>query len=147
MIKKKKLIKSKKIKSKKITKKPNPRKILHGKVWTLFSRIVREEEAYICYTCGLQFDKYTTNAGHFHHGKLDFDRVNIHCQCIGCNKYKHGNLGLYAIHLVKQYGIEVVDDLALRANTHLGYPLEELEKLHKELSNYGVKPELDIWNL
>jgi len=132
---------------KKLKKKVNVKKALHKKVWTLFSRIVREEEGYICYSCGLEFDKFSTNAGHFHHGKLDFDRINIHCQCVGCNKYKHGNLGEYAIHLVKDYGVDKVDDLLLRANTHPGYSLEELEELHKEFSEYEIKPALDIWNL
>jgi hypothetical protein len=55
--------------------------------------------------------------------------MNVHCQCIYCNTYLHGNLGEYGIKLVKKYGLKKVQDLILRANTHLGYSIEELESV------------------
>ena len=108
-------------------------KKLHDKCWILWSKKIREEENYICFTCGKQCDKYTSQAGHFRHGKLDFDRMNIHCQCVGCNKYLHGRLGDYAMHLIKNYGQSAVDDLILRAEAHKGYKLKDLDKILQDL--------------
>lgn len=44
------------------------------------------------------------DAGHFIHGRLDFDPRNIHVQCSYCNRYLHGNLGEYAIRLIGELG-------------------------------------------
>lgn len=44
------------------------------------------------------------DAGHFIHGRLDFDERNIHTQCSYCNRHLHGNLGEYAIRLIKEIG-------------------------------------------
>lgn len=103
---------------------------LRDKAWKLWSAYIREKEKYICFTCGRQKDKKTTEAGHFRHGKLDFDPMNIHCQCTQCNRYLHGNLGIYTIKLIDKYGKEAVDDLILRANQHTNkYSITELEEI------------------
>ena len=99
----------------------------------MFSQKVRERDSFRCFTCDAILDKYTSQAGHFKHNRLDFDEINVNCQCVKCNKWKHGNLGEYAIRLIKKYGIEVVDDLTLRANQHIGYTLEELEVIYDKL--------------
>lgn len=67
--------------------------------------------------------------------------MNVHCQCVGCNTYKHGNLGEYAIRLIKDYGQDEVDLLILRANQHTGYSLEELEEIYNKLM--GKRKEQD----
>ncbi len=69
----------------------------------------------VCYTCGRLVPYELTNASHFWHGKLDLDERNLKVCCIGCNKYKHGELGKYAIHLIEDYGKEWVDRLRIDA--------------------------------
>jgi len=95
------------------------------------------EENFICYTCDKKLDVYSSEAGHFKHGRLDFDRQNIHCQCVRCNKYLHGHLGEYANRLIKQYGLGIIDELTLRANQHKGYKVPELEEIYNNFGEYG----------
>jgi hypothetical protein len=105
------------------------KKRLHAKAWKIFSQYIRQRDKGICFTCGTKKPWKEMHAGHFKHGRLDFDEMNVHCQCIYCNTYLHGNLGEYGIKLVKKYGLKKVQDLILRANTHLGYSIEELESV------------------
>ena len=51
-------------------------------------------------------------AGHYiHKDCLDYDDVNIHCQCARCNKWLSGNLGVYAERLIAEYGEAVIAEL------------------------------------
>ncbi len=91
-------------------KKP-PQKTLKRKAWDTFSKWVRERDK-MCVTCGSR--NTLLNAGHFWHGVLDFDEMNINAQCIGCNNYKSGNLAPYSVYLINKYGIEKFQDLEKR---------------------------------
>jgi NAD-dependent SIR2 family protein deacetylase len=57
-----------------------------------------------CYTCGKKFHWKELQAGHYIHGKGDFNTDNLKPQCPRCNKWLSGNLGKYAEHLLKDYG-------------------------------------------
>jgi hypothetical protein len=83
----------------------------------------------ICYTCGKDIPFKQIQAGHFRHGKLDFDEDNLHGQCQACNKWGHGKLDLYTIHLINDYGKEFVDDLILRSNQTDKRTRQELEDI------------------
>lgn len=89
----------------------NQTKIWHDKAWAKQSELIRREEKGVCYSCGEINDWKLCQAGHFHHDKLDFDRRNIHCQCVRCNKWLSGNLGNYALHLMEDIGIEGINKL------------------------------------
>lgn len=107
---------------------------LRDKVWELWSSYIRKKEKYICFTCGRQKDKKTTNLGHFKHGKLDFDPMNVHCQCDYCNIHLHGNLGVYASKLIEKYGLKKFNNLVLRANQHTNkYTISELEEIIEKI--------------
>ena len=54
-------------------------------------------------------------AGHFKHAVLDFDELNVHCQCNDCNRWQYGNLKVYRERLIDKYGKEVVEELDRRA--------------------------------
>lgn len=116
-------------------KKRSPIKILKNKCWSLWSDKIRKEENYICFTCGKQGDKYNTNAGHFMHGSQDFVRENIHCQCIHCNKFLSGNLGVYAIRLIEKYGLKKVKELQFNKHIPRKDTIEELTDLYNKLNN------------
>src|SRR3990167_3937552 len=70
------------------------RVILHKKAWNVFSKWIRERDK-TCITCG---SRSSLQAGHFWHGVLDFDPMNINAQCSGCNHFKSGNLAIYSTY-------------------------------------------------
>ena len=110
----------------------------HKKCWDLQSEIIRRLAHGICYTCRTGGDWRTRQTGHFIHDKLDFDRRNLHCQCIACNHYKSGNLGEYALHLMEDIGIDGVNQLKNDAMKSLTTGLKRMEvedyqKLYTEL--------------
>ena len=116
----------KKKKRKKI-KKLRKLKRITDEIWSYFSEWVRIRDKFTCFTC----DKVEKpgQAGHRYHGKLDFDPINVNCQCMGCNHYKSGNLGEYERRLVKKYGQDVADDLKFRSNQIWKPSREELANL------------------
>lgn len=86
-------------------------KYLKKKAWGLVREYVLKRDKNICFTCG----KAGNQAGHFVHvNHLDYNLENIHCQCIYCNMYLHGNLGEYALRLGEQKATEL---LAQKHNT------------------------------
>lgn len=96
---------------------------IRDKAWSLWSIWIRKRDKATCYTCGKRFwdeekGEYTIKgleAGHFKHGVLDFDPMNIHAQCTKCNKYFSGRLDVYAENLIRDYGIKSFTDLCNRA--------------------------------
>lgn len=59
------------------------------------------------------------DAGHYHPRTnglaVFFDERNVHPQCTGCNRFRHGNLTSYAVSLRKKYGGVILEELdALR---------------------------------
>ena len=116
----------------------DPKKMLHDKVWKLMSEWVRSKDAdphrrTSCYTCGITDYYKKMEAGHFKHGKLDFDERNIKCQCTGCNQFYSGNLKIYEENLIRDHGKEWVEQLVKDAWAHEGYSIEELKEIEKDL--------------
>ena len=87
------------------------KKTLKQKLWTLFSRYIRQRDKGKCFSCGNIRHWEQQQAGHFRHGTWDFDERNINCQCVRCNKWLHGNLGTYAVRLIEKYGMEVIREI------------------------------------
>lgn len=80
-----------------------------GKAWEAFARYIRARDPK-CICCG----NPTKHAGHFWHGLLDFDEVNVNGQCAYDNTYLHGNLAQYAVNLIAKVGKKEFDALAKR---------------------------------
>lgn len=114
------LFKTKKEKRKKLKPMPKLKKLAEK----YFHKYICLRDKYTCFTCG----KVGNQAGHFRHSKLDFDEINLNCQCAFCNCYAHGNLGIYAVKLIKKYGQEVVDDLIARSYKPKKYTRDELDE-------------------
>lgn len=88
----------------------SPLDSLKRKAWDTFSKFIRQRDGK-CVTCG------STNqlqAGHFWHGVLDFDEMNINAQCKKCNVWLSGNLAVYSTYLLEKYGLEKFEDLKIR---------------------------------
>ncbi|MEK7578146.1 MAG: recombination protein NinG [Patescibacteria group bacterium] len=98
------------------------------KLWSLFSEYVRKKSKGICFTCGIKGHYKSLDAGHYCHGRLDFDELNIQAQCTRCNRYLHGNLGIYAEKLIAKYGEAAIKDLRIRAAKVKKWEIEELQE-------------------
>jgi len=114
--------------ARKLAKGPN-RKKLREKAWKLQSEFIRRTEPE-CFTCGSRNPWKEDNAGHFEHkDALDFVTLNIHRQCVRCNKWLHGNLGVYAINLDKKYGSGTAELIHKQRNRVRKHTIDELEDL------------------
>jgi hypothetical protein len=97
-------------------------KKLHKKAWSLMSIYIRLRDRK-CVTCGRVIN---LQAGHFIHGKLDFDERNINAQCRRCNFFKSGNLADYAVYLEEKFGFGIIQDLQGDATMIVKHTVEEL---------------------
>jgi len=105
---------------------------LKAKAEKLFHKYICKRDNYICFTCG----EGGNQAGHFWHNKLDFDERNLHCQCAGCNKWRHGNLAIYATKLVYLHGENWFEELSADAHREKSKKSrQELEELIKKYSS------------
>ena len=108
-------------------------KSLKKKAWDLFSRYVRKRDEGVCYTCGDIRPWKEQNAGHFvHKDCLDYDEMNIHCQCVRCNKWLHGNLATYSLKLICDYGLDAVNELIIKGNQIKKFTRQEIEDIIKK---------------
>lgn len=85
------------------------------------SDFVRERDRWTCYTCGKKGDKTNMDAGHFfsrRYTAIKFDETNVHCQCVGCNKYKSGNMIEYMKRFMIDYGAEHFERLDRKKNEY-----------------------------
>lgn len=111
----------------------NPHPKAKRKAETIFHKYIVLRDKGICFTCGSEGNQ----AGHFKHGRLDFDEDNLHCQCKRCNHFLNGNLGVYALKLARQHSLEWVEALTLRANTQSNkFSIAELETITEK---YKIK--------
>lgn len=130
-------------------KKTGPsKKTLLRTSWALFSQYIRKRDQGTCFTCGKrnwneelgEFTIQGMNAGHFIHSKLDYDEMNINCQCVRCNLRLHGNLRIYTLKLIDRYGREAVNELHIRSHQEKPYTEEYLKEIIElytlKLKNY-----------
>lgn len=90
-----------------------------------------------CISCGGDCGK--DDAGHYiaqgSSGALRYNLDNIHKQGVGCNRFKHGNLILYRINLVKKIGADGVEWLENHRNDIKKWQREELLEI---ISKYQI---------
>lgn len=110
---------------------------LKKKLWKVFSIYIRTREKTFqdtvsCFTCDRADHWKTFDAGHYipkstGGAALYFNERNVHPQCTGCNRFRHGNLTAYALRLQTKYGTEILKELdALRGQP---WDKRELERL------------------
>lgn len=111
-----------------------------AKCWKALSEYVRRLEGGVCFTCGKQDDWRNVDAGHYVPRSaglsLYFDLRNIHVQCVGCNRFRHGNLQAYAIALRNKYGPNILEELDAERRKIKKYTIQEYQALtqhYKEL--------------
>ena len=108
---------------------------LKKKLDVLVSEFVRRRDKGVCYTCGTRYDWRKMDAGHYIKRscwRLRFDIRNIHTQCKRCNSYLHGNMDKYALHLIEDYGVEILQEFnRLKDMPEKKWAVKELEDLVK----------------
>ena len=105
-------------------------KVLRKKAWALQSEYIRQLEKGICFICGKHGPWRETQAAHYIHGnRMDFDVLNIHCSCVRCNKWLHGNLGVYGERMIAEFGEQAVAELRERSKLEHKFNIFELEAL------------------
>lgn len=95
------------------------------KLWSIFSKWIRERDNYTCFTCGKKAEGSGMHAGHFITGatctaKLYFDEMNVHAQCYHDNINLSGNWVVYEKNMIEKYGKEKVDELKSRRTLEMG---------------------------
>lgn len=114
---------------------------LRKRVWKQFSIFIRRSAAdengvVQCVTCPARhlWNSGQIQAGHWMHGRLDFDERNVHPQCVPCNYHWNTKVSAaYAIFMAKTYGVEGMEELQLLANTKGNrYSRDELEAILKQ---------------
>ena len=92
-----------------------------------------------CYTCGQVLEVKKLQCGHYwsrKHLGTRWSDLNCHPQCVSCNMFKEGNKPAYTLALIRQYGVEVLDKLELKAKAPAKYDRFELERL---IGEYKLK--------
>lgn len=86
------------------------------KLWTVFSKYIRQRDGYKCFTCDRTGTGSSMHAGHFIPKagggmSLYFHEDNVHSQCFHCNMNLGGNGAEYYKRMVEKFGQELVDEL------------------------------------
>ena len=115
------------------------------KAWKYLSLYIRQKELR-CFTCGKAGDYREADAGHFFHRSsiMFFDPVFVRRQCTGCNRFKHGNLGIYAINLIGEIGLEAFKEAEKKSHQLKRWSkkeLKEIELKYKPMSEVQLEEE------
>jgi hypothetical protein len=86
------------------------------RLWKVFSEYIRRRDQGKCFTCDTQKPWQEMDAAHYVPASvcppaLYFDERNVNCGCTSCNRYKHGNLSVYAYRLAVKHGPEILGEL------------------------------------
>ena len=119
--------------------KRQPLKTLIRKLDRIFSEYIRLRDAdsngFIhCCTCGKIVYWKRSDCGHYNnrrHLYTRWDEQNCSAQCRNCNRFEEGNKDRFKEYLLKKYGQQVVDLLAVRRTIFRKYHRFELELMIK----------------
>jgi len=120
----------------KVSKRPIAK--LKREAWAVFSRWIRERDKWTCYTCGKQGKGSFMHAGHYisrKHNSTMFDERNVHAQCMNCNLWGYGNMGVYTLKLQEQYGPDIIRELTEKSKKIKQWEVDELEEIIKKYEN------------
>ena len=103
---------------------------LKKKADTAFSIYIRNRDNGVCFTCGKKGTIKEMQNGHYEsrrHNATRFDERNCHCQCVGCNVFKSGNMTIYALKLQELYGRGILTELRKQAQEIKKFTRNDLE--------------------
>ena len=104
-------------------------KALHKRAWKLQSEYIRRISGR-CFTCGVKKPWKELDLGHYIHlNALDFDIINLAAQCTYCNRWKHGNSGIFAERLIAEYGEQAIAELRVRSQQVKKFTIGDLQTI------------------
>lgn len=129
---------------------------LKKKVWIEFSHYIRLRDCLKttgspnegrCYTCGKIYPFKSLQASHFipgRHPSILFDEDGVHACCYHCNVGLRGNWPEYYKAMVRDYGLEAVDEFIRRKQVIKKFSVEELETISKETKEKSLRLGRDV---
>ena len=120
---------------------------LKKKLDAVFSRFIRIRDKGVCFTCGIQKDIKEMQAGHYisrSHNNTRYDEQNVHCQCVGCNIFKSGNMPAYALKLMEVYGPNILGVLEAKRRSIKQWTKDELKALIEKYAWLHSRTVLDF---
>lgn len=128
-------------------KKPKSVSKLTKDLDTVFSRFVRmsrmDSEGIVqCYTCDFKAHYKKIHAGHYisrWYKSTRWHENNVRPQCFMCNIYKKGNNVVYRVNLIKEIGVEAVEEM--EKDTIVTWKMGKLdaETLQKQIAIFAEK--------
>lgn len=123
---------------------------LKKKAWKLLSFYVRTKDVdkrgrAQCFTCGIKKPWKKMHAGHFVQGRrpsILFELDIIRVQCVGCNRFRHGNLNVFTPLMIQHIGLDKVYDYWDLAETSVDRKPEDYVKLIAKFEKM-IKEECD----
>jgi len=112
-------------------KSKDPIAALTRKAVKVFNAYIRARDMLIlkgkCYTC----DEPGSEAGHFIHGSngTKFIEEAVHLQCGVCNRHLSGNLVIYTLRMIADYGENVVREIERKGHGTHRFHVGELEDI------------------
>ncbi len=115
---------------------------LKNKLDRLFSAYIRiRDKDKPCISCGSAEE---LEAGHFYpraNLPLRWDEMNVHGQCVKCNRYNGGNRPAFGRGIAIRYGESVVEALDVRSQARIklkSYELmEKIDHYQNKLRNFN----------
>src|SRR3990167_1759313 len=112
----------------------NKKAILLRRAVIVFNAWIRERDRVKlkgrCYTC----HREGSEAGHWKHSckSLKFNEKTVHLQCGYCNRWLSGNLAVYTLRLIDEYGLEIVKQLEKKSVGTHNFNINELQEIIKK---------------
>lgn|SRR3990167_5683519 len=109
-----------------------------AKAWKAFSLWIRERDNWTCFTCGKKGKGSFMHAGHYisrKHNATLFSEQNCHAQCMNCNIWGYGNMGVYTLKLQKKYGQDIIKKLTDESKKTKQFTVRELEEIVVKYTN------------
>lgn len=94
-------------------------------------RIRDNSKGYNCISCGAKITIPTSDGSHYYNANqfsgLIFNEMNCHASCQKCNRFEGGRLLDYREGLIVRYGVEYLNDLESKKETHRNYKYSKQE--------------------
>lgn len=98
----------------------------------VFSIFIRTRDKGRCFTCGVVKPIKQMQNGHYisrTYSNTRYDLQNCHCQCVGCNIFRKGNMDEYAIALTQKYGPDILNELSQRKKVFKKFTRDDLQDI------------------
>lgn len=103
------------------------------KVFSLWIRNRGATDGYNqCFTCIRTFPVKELQCGHYvsrSYTSTRYHEQNCHPQCVSCNVFKKGNMNVYALRIINEYGVKTLWKLDELRRVEKRFTTQELEKL------------------